>query len=79
MKTVFSEAHALQSVQTEFYRGKWVEAFEIPRRAELVPVFHMNQGRRSSGTVSHPAGEVRRDDSMSSTARMTFGSSTTGV
>jgi hypothetical protein len=36
MKTVFSEAHALQSVQTEFYRGKWVEAFEIPRRAELV-------------------------------------------
>mgnify|MGYP001765400499 CR=1 FL=1 len=36
MKTVFTEAHALQSVETEFYRGKWVEAFEIPRRAELV-------------------------------------------
>ncbi|MDR0808337.1 MAG: histone deacetylase family protein [Gemmobacter sp.] len=36
MKTVFSELHALQSVETEFYRGKWVDAFEIPRRAELV-------------------------------------------
>ena len=36
MKTIFSDKHALQSVETEFYRGKWVEAFEIPRRAELV-------------------------------------------
>lgn len=36
MKTVFSELHALQQVDTEFYRGKWVDAFEIPRRAELV-------------------------------------------
>ena len=36
MKTVFSDLHALQSVDTEFYRGKWVDAFEIPRRAELV-------------------------------------------
>lgn len=36
MKTIFSDLHALQSVETEFYRGKWVDAFEIPRRAELV-------------------------------------------
>ncbi|WP_313349436.1 histone deacetylase family protein [Paracoccus sp. (in: a-proteobacteria)] len=36
MKTIFSELHSLQSVETEFYRGKWVDAFEIPRRAELV-------------------------------------------
>ena len=36
MKTIFSEKHALQSVDKEFYRGKWVDAFEIPRRAELV-------------------------------------------
>lgn len=36
MKTIFSDKHALQSVEAEFYRGKWVEAFEIPRRAELV-------------------------------------------
>ena len=36
MKTIFSDNHALQAVETEFYRGKWVEAFEIPRRAELV-------------------------------------------
>jgi acetoin utilization deacetylase AcuC-like enzyme len=36
MKTVFSDRHELQSVETEFYRGKWVEAFEIPRRAQLV-------------------------------------------
>ena len=36
MKTVFSDLHRLQTVETEFYRGKWVEAFEIPRRADLV-------------------------------------------
>ncbi|WYK06650.1 histone deacetylase family protein [Cereibacter sphaeroides f. sp. denitrificans] len=36
MKTIFSDKHALQSVEREFYRGGWVEAFEIPRRAELV-------------------------------------------
>lgn len=36
MKTIFSDLHALQSVDTEFYRGRWVDAFEIPRRAELV-------------------------------------------
>lgn len=36
MKTIFSEKHQLQSVETEFYRGKWVEAFEIPRRADLI-------------------------------------------
>ena len=36
MKTVYSDHHKLQSVETEFYRGKWVEAFEIPRRAQLV-------------------------------------------
>lgn len=36
MKTIFSELHKLQSVETEFYRGEWVDAFEIPRRAELV-------------------------------------------
>lgn len=36
MKTVYSDRHTLQSVETEFYRGKWVEAFEIPRRAQLV-------------------------------------------
>ncbi len=36
MITVFSDRHRLQSVDTEFYRGRWVEAFEIPRRAELV-------------------------------------------
>ena len=36
MKTVFSDRHEMQRVETEFYRGKWVEAFEIPRRALLV-------------------------------------------
>jgi acetoin utilization deacetylase AcuC-like enzyme len=36
MKTIFTERHNLQRVDTEFYRGKWVDAFEIPRRAELV-------------------------------------------
>lgn len=36
MKTIFTDRHNLQSVETEFYRGKWVGAFEIPRRAELV-------------------------------------------
>lgn len=30
MKTIFSDKHALQSVEREFYRGGWVEAFEIP-------------------------------------------------
>ncbi|UCI32074.1 histone deacetylase family protein [Mesorhizobium sp. B4-1-4] len=36
MKTVFSDRHKMQSVETEFYRGKWVKAFEIPRRAQLI-------------------------------------------
>lgn len=36
MKTIYTETHLLQSVETEFYRGKWVDAFEIPRRADLV-------------------------------------------
>ncbi|MBE2274926.1 MAG: histone deacetylase family protein [Rhodobacteraceae bacterium] len=36
MITIFSDRHRLQSVDTEFYRGKWMDAFEIPRRAELV-------------------------------------------
>ncbi|MBL3674842.1 histone deacetylase family protein [Paracoccus aerius] len=36
MKTIFSAEHVLQDVKSEFYGGKWVDAFEIPRRAELV-------------------------------------------
>ena len=36
MQTIFSDRHRLQSVESEFYRGQWVDAFEIPRRAELV-------------------------------------------
>lgn len=50
MKTVFSELHALQQVDTEFYRGKWVDAFEIPRRAELV----LDAVRRADGPVIAP-------------------------
>ncbi|WP_118135461.1 histone deacetylase family protein [Oceanicella sp. SM1341] len=36
MQIIHSEDHRLQDVPTEFYRGRWVEAFETPRRAELV-------------------------------------------
>ncbi|MBN9547718.1 MAG: histone deacetylase family protein, partial [Alphaproteobacteria bacterium] len=53
MKTVFSDRHKLQSVETEFYRGKWVEAFEIPRRAQLV----LDAVRRAGlGPVVEPEG-----------------------
>ena len=36
MKTVYTTDHALQHAPTEFYRGRQVDAFEIPRRAELI-------------------------------------------
>lgn len=53
MKTVFSDRHKMQSVETEFYRGKWVEAFEIPRRAQLV----LDAVRRAGlGPVVEPEG-----------------------
>ncbi len=53
MKTVYSDHHKLQSVETEFYRGKWVEAFEIPRRAQLV----LDAVRRADlGPIVEPKG-----------------------
>lgn len=36
MKTIFSDDHRLQNVPREFFRGEWVEAFENPRRAEII-------------------------------------------
>ncbi|QOG06045.1 histone deacetylase family protein [Aureimonas sp. OT7] len=36
MITIYAEDHAAQSVETEFYRGQWVEAFETPLRAERI-------------------------------------------
>lgn len=51
MQTVFSTDHELQSVATELFRGRRIEALEIPRRAQLV---HAQVLRADLGPVRPP-------------------------
>ena len=74
MKTIFSDKHALQSVETEFYRGKWVEAFEIPRRAELVlaEVKRANLGPVIAPEIVKAASRSPKGASPTASTRATF-------
>ena len=51
MQTIFSTDHELQSVETELFRGRRIEALEIPRRAHLV---HAQVLRAELGLVRTP-------------------------